>query len=68
VINDIETKRRTFNQIDVDGDGFITADELRASLETDRQVSADNIATIIQMADDDGDRQIDFAEYAKLSR
>ncbi|MFB7510139.1 MULTISPECIES: EF-hand domain-containing protein [Streptomyces] len=67
-MSDIESKRRDFDEIDTDGDGFVTASELAASLEVNPKVSDDNIAAIIKIADNDGDRRIDFEEYAELVR
>jgi Ca2+-binding EF-hand superfamily protein len=58
--------KEKFDEIDTDGDGVITASELKASLEGTSGVSDDNIAAIVQMADDDGDQQISFDEYEKL--
>ncbi|MEU0941157.1 EF-hand domain-containing protein [Embleya sp. NPDC005971] len=62
-------KRAAFDRIDTDNDGFITADEFKASLQTpDGKVSDANAAAIVSMADDNGDRRIDFDEYAKFVR
>lgn len=64
-----DDKRTAFNVIDTDGDGFITADEFKASLQTNGgKVSDSNAAAIVAMADDNGDEKIDFAEYAKFVR
>ncbi|MGW1627396.1 EF-hand domain-containing protein [Streptomyces sp. NPDC002172] len=68
VVSDIESKRRDFDEIDTDDDGFVSAAELAASLQTNPRVSDENVAAVIRIADDDGDRQIDFDEYAKLVR
>lgn len=67
-MSDIESKRRDFDEIDTDDDGFVSAAELAASLQTNPRVSDENVAAVIRIADDDGDRQIDFDEYAKLVR
>ncbi|MFD7625510.1 EF-hand domain-containing protein [Streptomyces sp. NPDC059851] len=62
-------KRAAFNNIDTDGDGFITADEFKASLQrTNTNVSDENIEVIVRMADENGDKKIDFDEYTKLVR
>ncbi|OKK06693.1 MULTISPECIES: EF-hand domain-containing protein [unclassified Streptomyces] len=61
-------KRQQFDRIDTDGDGYITAEELRESLDGDGRVSEEHVATIVRMADEDGDRRIDFDEYAKFVR
>jgi calmodulin len=65
----VSDKRAAFDKIDVDGDGFITADEFKASLQTpDGKVSDANAAAIVRMADDNGDKRIDYDEYAKFAR
>ena len=58
--------REDFDAIDTDGDGFITASELLTSLAD--TASAEEIATIVTMADADGDNKIDYDEYAKFAR
>ncbi|MFF8845876.1 EF-hand domain-containing protein [Streptomyces sp. NPDC015127] len=60
--------RRQFEEIDTDGDGYITAAELKESLQGNGKVSAENVAVIVEMADTDGDRRIDLDEYAKFVR
>ncbi|GAA4913889.1 EF-hand domain-containing protein [Streptomyces coeruleoprunus] len=60
--------RMQFEEIDTDGDGYITADELKESLQGDGKVSPENLAVIVRMADEDGDRRIDLDEYAKFVR
>ncbi|MBE8478454.1 EF-hand domain-containing protein [Streptomyces justiciae] len=67
-MSDIASKRRDFDEIDTDGDGFVTAVELAASLQVNPKVSDDNIAAVVEIADEDGDRRIDFDEYAALVR
>merc|ERR1719421_2575627 len=51
------------SQLDKDGDGFITAKELRAALGKDAAVSA-----LIQEADKNGDGKIDVQEFNDLLR
>lgn len=60
--------RRDFDKIDIDNDGYITADELRMALQDNPKVSDANIAAIVRMADENGDRRIDFDEYANFVR
>ncbi|WEP00561.1 EF-hand domain-containing protein (plasmid) [Streptomyces sp. FXJ1.172] len=67
-MSDIESKRRDFDEIDADHDGFFTAAELAASLQVNPRVSDEDVAAVVRIADDDGDRRIDFEEYAKLVR
>ena len=59
--------REKFDAIDTDGDGFITAAELKASLEGEESgVTEDQMATIVGLADDDGDQKISPEEYENL--
>jgi Ca2+-binding EF-hand superfamily protein len=61
--------RRDFDQIDADGDGYITASELlTASIAENPKVSHDDIVTIITMAGGDGDKKIAYEEYARFVR
>ncbi|MFJ9612868.1 EF-hand domain-containing protein [Streptomyces noursei] len=65
----MDDKRAAFNAIDTDGDGYITADEFKRSLQTSSgKVSDSNAAAIVAMADDNGDKKIDYNEYAKFVR
>lgn len=67
-MSDIESKRRDFDEIDTDNDGYITAGELAAALQSNPRVSDENVAAVVKIADDNGDRKIDFTEYAELVR
>lgn len=58
--------KEDFDEIDTDGDGYITASELLTSLAGKPGVSADDMATVVQMADADGDNQVSYEEYAKF--
>ncbi|MFG2639235.1 EF-hand domain-containing protein [Streptomyces sp. NPDC048362] len=66
-----DMKREQFKAIDTDNDGFITAKELKASLQGDKGndlISDEHMATIVSMADNDGDRRINFEEYSAFVR
>jgi len=68
-VNASDKTRQDFDEIDVDGDGYITASELlRASVKNNPKISDDNIAAIVQMADSDGDNKICYEEYARFVR
>ena len=68
-MNTSDKTRQDFDEIDVDGDGYITASELlRASVRNNPKISDDNIAAIVQMADSDGDNKISYEEYARFVR
>lgn len=68
-MNTSDKTRQDFDEIDVDGDGYITASELlRASVKNNPKISDDNIAAIVQMADSDGDNKISYEEYARFVR
>ncbi|MFI6446314.1 EF-hand domain-containing protein [Kitasatospora sp. NPDC050543] len=58
-----ESKRAQFEEIDTDGDGFITADELKIYLQQNPKVSDANAAATFNFADDNGDQQISFEEF-----
>lgn len=63
-----DSHKRQFEEIDTDNDGYITADELKNSLQGSAKVSDENIAVIIQMADENGDRRIDLKEFSQFVR
>lgn len=60
--------KEEFDAIDADGDGYITASELMTSLGSDPKISVDDIVTILQMADENGDQKLSYEEYAKFAR
>ncbi len=51
-----------FDAIDTDGDGSISAAELKASL-ADDEGDDKLVAWVTEMADTDGDKKISFEEY-----
>lgn len=59
----MSSSREEFDKIDTDGDGTITAEELRKSLGDNPKISADHVAQIIALADDNGDQKLTFDEY-----
>ncbi|MGW3073722.1 MULTISPECIES: EF-hand domain-containing protein [unclassified Kitasatospora] len=61
-------KKAAFDQIDTDGDGFISAAELKAHVQQDPKVSDANAEAIFKWADDNSDGQISFKEYAEFVR
>jgi Ca2+-binding EF-hand superfamily protein len=59
-----DTLREQFRILDVDQDGFVTADELATLLRADgAEVSDEEIAEILQHADDNGDGRLSFEEF-----
>lgn len=60
--------RADFEAIDTDGDGYITASELLRSMAENPNVSDDDMATVVTMADEDGDNRISLEEYEKFVR
>ncbi|MGE9693979.1 EF-hand domain-containing protein [Streptomyces sp. CH6] len=62
---DIEEARRTFQQFDADGDGFITADEYKSAMARmgDFYVTASVAEAIIASKDANGDKLLSFEEF-----
>lgn len=62
---DIEEARRTFEQFDTDGDGFITADEYKSALARmgNFYVTASLAEAVIGAKDTDGDKLLSFDEF-----
>ncbi|XP_033736503.1 calmodulin-like [Pecten maximus] len=62
-----EDLRKAFNVFDQDGNGFLTADELRhVMLNLGEKLSLAEAEEMIREADIDGDGQIDYKEYVKM--
>ena len=62
--NDDDLKKR-FEMFDKDGDGRITADEVRAILkQLGDELCDDEVDDVIREADTDGDGTISFEEFA----
>ena len=65
--NDADDTAQAFNVFDRDGDGLITAEELRLTMNnlgvplTEKEVEA-----MVEEADSDGDGKIDFVEFKTL--
>eukprot|EP00293_Proteomonas_sulcata_P014763 CAMPEP_0184288178 /NCGR_PEP_ID=MMETSP1049-20130417/674_1 /TAXON_ID=77928 /ORGANISM="Proteomonas sulcata, Strain CCMP704" /LENGTH=702 /DNA_ID=CAMNT_0026594413 /DNA_START=43 /DNA_END=2147 /DNA_ORIENTATION=- len=63
----LEEARKIFNMFDKDGGGTIDAQELGAALRAMGQVvNDDDVAKMLQDADDDGTGEIDFEEFCTL--
>merc|ERR1719192_2469207 len=63
----VEELREAFEVFDKDGDGQITPQELAAIMRAlGENLNEDDILTMIQEADADGDGNIDFEEFKKL--
>jgi calmodulin len=56
--------RRAFVMLDADGDGYLTAHELRAAIsDTRADLSEDEVQQILQASDANGDGRISFEEF-----
>ncbi|MFD4660227.1 EF-hand domain-containing protein [Kitasatospora sp. NPDC058444] len=62
------SKKSQFDEIDTDGDGYISAAELKAHLQENPKVSDANAEALFKFADDNGDGQITFEEFAAVVR
>ncbi|ATZ24353.1 EF-hand domain-containing protein [Streptomyces lavendulae] len=62
---DIESARATFNKFDVNGDGFVTADEYSAAMKAmgDAFVTASVADAVIASKDANGDGLMSFDEF-----
>jgi Ca2+-binding EF-hand superfamily protein len=67
-VDSSDKTRQDFDEIDADGDGYITGSELLVASVKNPKISDDNIVAIIKMADSDGDNKMSYEEYAKFVR
>jgi Ca2+-binding EF-hand superfamily protein len=59
--------KEMFKQADKDGDGFITATELKQEMESDGEKwTKAQIKKVMKKADKDGDGRISFEEFSKM--
>jgi len=62
-----DTLRASFAEIDADGSGKISKEELRGAIEGESgKLSEDQITALLNFADVDGDGEIDFDEYKEI--
>ncbi|MEU9046504.1 MULTISPECIES: EF-hand domain-containing protein [unclassified Kitasatospora] len=61
-------KKAQFDEIDTDGDGFISAMELKTHLQKNPKVSEANAEALFKIADENDDEQISFEEFAAVIR
>ncbi|AQT74514.1 MULTISPECIES: EF-hand domain-containing protein [Streptomyces] len=62
---DIESARATFDRFDVNGDGFITADEYSAAMRAmgDAHVTPAVADSVVASKDANGDKLLSFDEF-----
>ena len=61
----LEPIRKMFQNIDKDGDGYLTVDELRTGLqELNENVTDADLAKFVSNADINGDGRVDYVEFA----
>eukprot|EP01133_Synstelium_polycarpum_P009777 gene9777-11416_t len=56
--------KESFLQMDADGDGFITASELRGAM--GESANSNEIEEMIRQADTDGNGQVDYNEFIQM--
>ena len=62
----IRELKKIFNQVDDDGNGYITLDEARQALQEERNLSQDEIENLLRLFDADGNGTLEFDEFVKL--
>jgi len=60
--------REAFAVLDVDGDGYLSAGELRLAASHTDEIDVTEVDDMIEAADEDGDGRISFAEFRDLVR
>ena len=61
----LEPIRKMFQNIDKDGDGYLTVDDLRTGLqELNENVTDADLARFVSNADTNGDGRVDYVEFA----
>jgi Ca2+-binding EF-hand superfamily protein len=59
-----EAFRKTFDEYDVDGDGFLTAEDFkRITAQQGEELTTEHADAMIQMADSNADGKVSFDEY-----
>ena len=68
--NDQEKIQKVFNVFDKNQDGFISRTELRTVMESlgEEQLTEEDIDTMMKGADQNGDGQVSFEEFAAMMR
>ena len=57
-----------FTEVDKDGDGFITFEELQDAIQSRVNLSHGDISELYAMADTDGDGNVSHAEFSRMMR
>ena len=65
----IEELKAAFTQMDANGDGFVTKDELKAMLSSLGEPVEDSVVNeMMAVADVNGDGKVDFNEFVNASQ
>jgi calcium-binding protein CML len=60
-------RKNAFDEVDRNGDGFISKDELRnVIMQFGMMISNEELETMIELADSDGNGLVDFTEFSNL--